>query len=138
MKSDFKILGGDNLEKALASLAPAMEKRVAKGAIRAGAVVIRKEARDNAPVRGGTLRRAIQVVARKGPGALVSVVVRRGRKFRSRRQDAWYAGFVEFGTRYQPARPFMRRALDTKSNEAVKKTGEYIRTRFSKIVAELR
>ena len=136
MKLNFKIEGGKALDNALKQLGYDMEKKVAKSAVRAGANVIAKQARINAPLGDtGTLKRSIKVVTRsKRTGdAVASVVTRSGKKYTARGMNAWYAGKVEFGTLNKPAHPFLRPALDSKGDEAIKAMSEKIQQRIRKI-----
>jgi HK97 gp10 family phage protein len=133
VKLNFKIEGGKALDNALKQLGYDMEKKVAKSAVRAGANVIAKQARINAPLgETGTLKRSIKVVTRsKRTGdAVASVVTRSGKKYTARGMNAWYAGRVEFGP---PAHPFLRPALDSKGDEAIKAMSEKIQQRIRKI-----
>ena len=75
-------------------------------ALRGAAAPVRKEARALAPKETGTLRRAIKSkarVSRDGYG-MADVGVEKG--------PAFYGHFIELGTSQQPARPFLRPALD--------------------------
>lgn len=136
--SDFKIIGGKALDKALKQLGPKFEKRIAKGAIRAGARVIAKQAKANAPKESGALKRSIQVVTRKTKGADVAVVTRHKKKDIKQGKGTAYAHIIEFGSKYIPARPFLRPALDSKAKEAVKAVGKYVQERIAKLAAEVR
>lgn len=133
----FKIEGAKELDRALKQMGPKFEKRIAKGAVRAGATVIAKQAKLNAPVESGTLRKSIKVVSRsrRVGDAVASVATRSGKKWASRGMNAWYAGKVEFGA---PgigidAKPFLRPALDAKAPEAIKAMSEYIQKRIAKM-----
>lgn len=136
---EYKILGARELNGALTLLGPKIEKKLAKGAIRAGASIIAKEAKQLAPVRTGTLKKSIQVVARsrRVGDAVVSVAVRKGKRYRSRGMDAWYAHLVEFGAKARGlrAQPFLRPALDAKKTEAFKAVGAYIARRISELAS---
>jgi len=134
--SNFKIEGAKELNKALGSFTKDIEQKIAKQAVRAGANVIAKEARLLAPMGvTGTLKRSIKVVARsKRTGdAVASVVTRSGKKYTFRNMNAWYAGMVEFGTSKNPARPFLRPALDSKGPEAIKAISNKIVARIKKM-----
>lgn len=66
------------------------------------AIRVQNEARSRAPVDTGRLRSSIQAgqIQRDDLGAFIEVGT-----------NVEYAGFVEFGTRYMSARPYMRPAL---------------------------
>lgn len=130
----YSVEGGAELNAALSRFGKDVERKIAKTAVRAGASVIAKEAKLNAPVgRTGTLKRSIKVVARsKRTGdAVASVVTRSGRKWTARNMNAWYAGKVEFGSKGIPARPFLRPALDTKGPEAIQAMSEKVQQRIA-------
>src|SRR5215831_3193287 len=68
-------------------------------AFTAAAVELQLSARALAPIRTGALRESIQ----PGPASAHGVEVEAG---------VDYAGYVEFGTRYMPARPYMRPSIN--------------------------
>ncbi len=115
MPMTVRILGAREMDSLLAELGPRVAKRVAGNAMRAGARVIRREARRRVRVRTGALKRSIVVRAGREPGTAVVGFLRPT----SRR-----AHLVEFGTRHSPARPFMRPAIDETANEVIEKIGE--------------
>ena len=133
MTFNFEIKGGKELDRALKQIGPKFEKRIAKGAVRAGANVIAKEARLNVPKDSGTLKKSIKVVARsKRVGdAVASVVTRSGKKFKG--MNAWYAPMIEFGTKFRAATPFLRPAMDTKGSEVIRAMSDYIQKRIRKL-----
>jgi len=90
MTATFKLDGLKDLNKKLKKLAPKVAKKVSRDALRAGAVVVRKEMRSNAPRDSGKLRKNIRFRIR-------------GRKGRFRAKvgvtsDAFYAWYIEYGT----------------------------------------
>jgi HK97 gp10 family phage protein len=116
--------GLSELKKALQQLPKNIAKNVLRGAVNAGAVVIRDEAKLRAPVMPeaapdhqppGTLRRAIivkQIPEKSGATQQTYyVTVRQGKRYRgqgakgNKSQDAFYAKWVEFGHYYVPPKP---------------------------------
>jgi len=116
------------------------------GPVRAGlmaaGVVLRDQARDNAPVGTGTpnpgnLKEQIFLYRDRNPGAIGAtehyiLSVRTGRRGLMRLKvpgstraltggDAYYWFWVEFGTSKQPGQFFMTRAFETKKIEAVRR-----------------
>lgn len=114
---EIKIEGMEGLQKAFAVLPKELHAKALKPAVSAAAAVVRKQAKANAPVDEGTLRKAIyQTRSRSESGTFQEtaiVGVRFGRKYRRRGQDAWYWRFLEFGTVKMPARPFLRPAFES-------------------------
>jgi len=138
-----QITGLADLEKKLESFTDRIAKNILAGAIRAGAAVIQKEAREKAPVSGdfhflgkgnkrvliapGHLRKSVRIrlAPRKQRDVPITYWV-----YVSRR--AWYWKFVEFGTSKMSARSFMRTAFDLKKTEALEKVREYLAARIQK------
>jgi HK97 gp10 family phage protein len=100
-KTEIKMTGGPELERALRELGGNIAGRLGGNAVRAGARVIANEAKQRVPVRtGGTVRQA-WVGTR-----------------------LFYSWFVEFGTSKQPPQPFLRPARDEGAQKAVDKIVE--------------
>lgn len=119
----MQILGAREVSKILKQLPEKTAQRVVENALRAGARIIRDEAKARVPVKTGRLQESIVVRTSKGRG-------------RSKRRDVGviFVGFekphsqrahlTEYGTRHSRAFPFMRPALDSKGPEAVKRIGK--------------
>jgi HK97 gp10 family phage protein len=82
--------------------------RVARNMAMAGARVVARHARALAPVgETGNLRKSIK--ARRG-----RVRLEKGQAIAFVNASVFYSRFVEYGTAHQPARSFLRAALDAK------------------------
>lgn len=115
MSADLKIDGLNELERALKQLPGAVSKRLMSNATRSGAAVIAREARKLVPKKTGVLRKNIKVKRhRKRTKTSVAYSIGWGK-------DGYYGRFLELGTRYQPARPHLRPALDNNKREAIEK-----------------
>jgi len=88
----------------LATVDDGLQREVLETAVRVGSQIVEGDARRRAPRDTGRLQRAIKSeTVEVSPGrALARVYVGR---------EAFYARFVEFGTRNMPAKPFLRPAL---------------------------
>jgi HK97 gp10 family phage protein len=88
-------------------------KAIRKGS-RAGSKVIQAQARENAPVKSGALKKEVKVRAlkrsRKWTGTQVTTKVEGG--------PTYYGGFVEFGTKKMKGRFFIRRAVEQVQQQA--------------------
>lgn len=115
------------LLKTLNTLPQNIQKNVMVGAIRAGANVVRDEARRLAPIDTGNLRKSIASIKRKGDKNTIqfSVTPSRGGK-----NNGWYAHFLEFGTSKMTAKPFLRPAFESQQDEVLQVTKEYIANRL--------
>lgn len=94
--TDHGIEGGRELDDLLRTLPEKMQKNVNRAGLRAGAVVLLDQVKQNIPVKSGNLRKTARISSRAKNGA-VSVSVKAGGKVKG--IDAWYARLVEFGTR---------------------------------------
>ena len=149
------VSGLKELQAAMKALPTNISRNVLRGAVNAGATVIREEAKARAPVYAGppikgqappgTLKRSLyQKQIREKSNALLQtffVGVRRGRSAKKTKKgtlDAWYAHFVEFGTSKMAARPFMRPAFEAKKSAAVQAIERYLQKRIPEEVDKLR
>lgn len=151
--TDIAIEGGKELAKLLKELPSRIEKKIMRAAMRQGANVIMKQARQNAPVDSGDLRKSIRTSTRARKGN-VEASVKAGNK------KAYYSHMVEFGTAVHGisgrngkmlkftlptgqtiftkrvlhlgarARPFMRPAFDARNKDAISKVVQEIRSRL--------
>ena len=119
----FASSGFDDLDRQLARLAQGLPEATVRQALHEGAALIVDEARRLVPYATGNLHDSIAVTddrdARlygKVNGSGFSVYV--GPVGSNEDGDAFYAQFIEFGTRYMGAQPFMRPALASKRPDA--------------------
>ncbi len=153
-----QLQGFQQFREALLALPQRLRRRALRNALAAGARVFRNEARRLAPVlqapvqrRGvlgggkvvrkpGTLRRAISVrtskAARRGGDVGVFVNVRPLKPASARSatnpDDPFYWRFVEFGTRFQQGKAFLRGAVK-KSAEALARVQATLRPAAEKL-----
>lgn len=107
----FTIDGVCQLEQALARVGVGVRTRVLRSGMRSGMDVITALARAAAPVRTGKLRLSLETVnGRTNSKWKVRVETRAGLGFY--KGEAYYAAFLEFGTKKMPPRPFMAPARD--------------------------
>lgn len=143
-----QIKGLDALAKALKELPDRVAKNGLRAAVYAGAKVIRDEAKLQALVATGTLKRAVILkqipeLSNKNKQTFF-VTVRQGKKYRKQgkkgnlSQDAWYWRFVEFGTVKMSARPFLRPAFDVKKNDALTAIKTRLAERIEQAARELK
>ncbi|ATQ75087.1 hypothetical protein CR152_11555 [Massilia violaceinigra] len=147
--ADSNIRGGRELSALLSTLPAKLEKNVMRSALRAGAVVIREEAKANVPVDQGLLKKSIRVSTGAKRGVLTATVKAGGRM-------APHAHLVEYGTRphkIEPTnaealsisgtpfrsvehpgarpQPFMRPALDATAPQAIEAVAAQVRKRLT-------
>jgi len=121
------------LLKTLNTLPQNIQKNVMTGAIRAGANVVRDEARRRVPKKTGTLAKSIISMQRKAKQGEIkfSVTPSKGGK-----NSGWYAQFIEFGTSKMSAKPFLRPAFEQSNNESLEASKKYIAERIPKELAK--
>jgi HK97 gp10 family phage protein len=135
-----KVEGLSQLGERMRTLSEDVNKRIGRAAVAAGSNVIAKAAKAKVPADTGNLRRNI-ITKRLPPGEarLTSefiVTVRKGRVTKKQKErglkDAFYGGFLEFGTVKMPPRPFLRPAFDENKAQAVQAIKERIEARLKK------
>ena len=135
-----RVEGLRELGERMKGLSEDVNKRIARAATAAGAVVIRNAAQKNAPVDTGNLQKNI-IVKRlpKGESTLTSehiVTIRKGRLTKKQKEkglgDAWYGVLVEYGTAKMAAQPFMRPAFDQNKEAAVNAIKDRIKSRIDR------
>jgi len=104
------------LNKKLKQLESKLEKKIIRQALRAGAKVVAKEAKQLAPVDTGELKSKIKVWALKRSRKKIGVLV--GTSAKEYTGDQFYAAFIEYGTKDMPAKPFLGPAAEAKGPEA--------------------
>jgi len=116
----FYVVGMDAIFKSMDQLVPAVQKKVFRKVLRAGAKIVAKEAKAQAP-RGktGVLVKSIKVLARKrNRKGIIGANVTCGDEH-PYKGKAYYGAFIEFGTKKLEPRPFMKEAFDAKKEEAI-------------------
>ena len=125
MMAKPNIHGFKELDRLLQQLPHKVENRVLQAATQAGARVIGKEVRANAPVGSGKRSPASSEYGRLSKNikvqALKSVRAKGRRGSRIFTGKAFWGMFLEFGTRHIAARPWFRPAIDRAVPSAIKK-----------------
>lgn len=123
-----QVHGLEELERALMQLPEEVSGKALQTAVNAAGRLIKQETQDRAPV--GTVSHWIGRKSknkRAEPGNLrkyIRMQRLRNSKFSAAVAITWsgnafYGKFLEFGTRYMKAQPFIRPAFDARSNDAV-------------------
>ena len=144
--------GFAELAKRMRELPDLLARKSLRGAVNAGASVIKKEAQLRAPKLTGALAKNFYQKQIKEASTVLSqtfyVGVRSGlaryAKTKANKKAGragkvykdsgatFYWFFLEFGTSKMPARPFLRPAFESRKNDAVTAIGEKIRTELEK------
>jgi len=160
MKTTIQMTGLRELGLAMKELDARLQKKVGRNAVAAGARIIQKQAKQNAPVlkepapnrKPGTIKKQIRTKAeRRKDGTFEARVwvkgigkkkvnefkAATGRKSSENPDDPWYWWLVEFGTARTPAQPFMRPAFEAKKVEAARKIQSNLSDRLEKEAAQI-
>lgn len=118
--SHLDFSGLASLEEDLKQLTRAENDRVRRQGARAGAGVVRDEARRRAPKRSGKLaKNIVAVTAKVSENSRAAAGVRvRERGKASDPSNAFYWKFIELGTSQLPPAPFIRPAFDAVEQQA--------------------
>ena len=94
----IELIGLEQVKREMRKLEPRLQKNILRGAVRKIAADVRNDARANAPVNSGNLKRNIISKSRRGARHTMraSVMVRDDGK-RGDSKNAFYWRFVEFG-----------------------------------------
>ncbi len=109
--------GQEDLIKKLNKINKGVNRILVRAMKKAAAPIIRA-AKAKAPFDTGELRDHIGVSVNAKPGNVALIV--------GPTRGTFYGGFNEFGTKNQPARPFMRPAFDEKKKVAAKIFGDQV------------
>ena len=157
------VQGLAQLSALLKTLPAHLAKKHLRAAVAEGAKLVRNDARTRAPVSSGakakgapssgTLKKSIVMKSIPEKSHLERqtfyVTVRRGKKFQrvTRRKkgqsttvnlDAFYWRFVEFGTKFITAQPFMRPAFEMQKKAAVDAIAARLKSGIAQSVSELK
>lgn len=122
--AEFK--GGKMIADQFRLLEKKVQKKELGKSLRAGVNVIVKDAKARVPVREGRTKRAIRgrVLKEKIKGFRMAVIGVLVGKSRDDTKGSFYAYWIEKGTRFMAAQPFLRPAMDAKHPEALNKVAD--------------
>ena len=145
MARQMKVEGLDEMLATLKRLPEEFKGRPVQRSLRAGLSIIQKEAQRLAPVDEGRIQANIMLrqIPAKDLGAGVSegvyITVRRDRKMdRHDPKNAWYWHIQEFGSVFQPGRPFLRPAFEANKRQAVDEYAAQFRSLIDAAVKKAR
>lgn len=146
--SDVRVKGLSDLNKFLQQLPAKVEANILRGALRAGAVVVREEMRATVPVDTGTLKAGLKISTNRRRGQVSAKVKATGKhayiapwleygtgahRIVSRGKGLLFGGMFAKSVEHQGIEPrrFMRTALDSRSGEALLAVGNAIKKRLA-------
>lgn len=129
---DLSVIGEKRLQRKLASMEKRVAHKVVKDSLREAMEPVKDLAKRRAPADRGLMRRSIRTAARankRGATALVRTGTRKQLKIPADSRY-YYPAAIEYGTRTQPARSFLRAALGRLKNAVLRSVGDKIRRRL--------
>jgi HK97 gp10 family phage protein len=113
MANLVNISGGKQLAEFLNQLPLKIERNIMRSALRAGASVIAKEAKVNAPIKSGNLKKSIRTGSNSKKGYVEAYVAAGGKKSKDGKlkKGAFYAQFIEYGTAAHLIKPKNKKKL---------------------------
>jgi HK97 gp10 family phage protein len=118
-----RIDGLNETRKLLKDLPRKLQTGALRSGLRAGAKIVRDEARTLVAVKTGGLKRSIRIIARRMKKGTITVSVGSSLK---------YAHLLEYGTVRTRANPYLRPALDGKASAAVNAVSTQVREYLTK------
>lgn len=119
------------LMKALGKLPKNIQNNVMVGATRAGAILVRDDARERVHKKSHNLEKSIAVIKMKSHGTITEFSVS---PTRGGAHDGWYGRFVELGTSHSQPFPFLRPAIEANVGNVLGAVKEYMRSRLDQEV----
>lgn len=113
MSNLINISGGKQLAEFLNQLPLKIERNIMRSALRAGASVIAKEAKINAPIKSGNLKKSIRTGSNTRRGYVEAYIAAGGRRSKDGKlkKGAFYAQFIEYGTATHFIKPKNKKKL---------------------------
>ena len=133
MAASVKIEGMKELREKFAELSDKGQRQVLRGAIAEGAKAVVKEAKRLVPVERGDLQKGIKQTTRTSQGRTSAQRTEATIGFE---QDEYYGQFVELGTSDMPAEPFLRPALEGKSQEVINVIGAGFKKHIDRVASK--
>lgn len=146
---DIKIKGAKQLAKDLGTFSKNVATKITRKALRAGAKIIQKAAKANAPKLTGLTKKSIKVRAAKKKRGRVAILVQIGAG--DYQGQTFYASFLEYGVKRKTENPdseseggnyriqpmgFIRRAYDEKADAAAQAIEQAFREEIKKARAK--
>lgn len=133
----LELSGFEEVTKLFETLDTKIKKKALRPALRAGAKVIQKDAKARAHKRSGKNAKNIKVKSMKRSRKEFGVMVQTGTREElgiPADEKGYYPFSEEFGTRKNPAHPYMRPALSSKRQEATAAVGIHLQKNIKTII----
>ena len=134
---ELQLEGFDDVIKTFEKLDDKLQAKVMRPALRAGAKVIAKAAKNKSPTLTGKNKRFIKVKALKRSRKTIGVAIQTGTREElgiPRDEFGYYPMALEYGTQHIKKRPFMRPALEQNRGKAILAIGKKMKGGIEKIL----
>ncbi len=118
---DISVLGDKKLQKKLDKMDKKLRSKTMKASMKTAMEPVKELAKQRAPRDRGLLQRSIRIgtkMNRKGVSAMVRTGTRRQLKI-DPSDKFYYPAAIEYGSRFMPARSFLRSALSTRREKVL-------------------
>lgn len=126
----LSLVGDKKLQKLLDTLPAKFSKKAIRKGTREGTKIVTKAAKSNAPKgETGALRKGIKTKAMKAKRGYIGTTTQLSDKnFRT-----FYGPMTEYGTQFQKAQGFLKKASEDKGEQATQKAAEIMKAELIKI-----
>jgi len=140
MATEIMVEGADELARALKRLPDEMRATVLGGALARGGATVLRAAQDYAP-KGptGELAQSLEIRFEKPKPDHADIKIGsfsgggKGAGSEPRGEESYQHGFVELGTAHNPARPYLRPALDSTKERVVAEVTRWLRILIARV-----
>ncbi len=114
------LTGDKALDRKLAQMPTKVRNKMLRTGLKAGLTPILDDARNNAPTKSGLLHRSIKIrAAKRSRGTVGQAIITKEGFFKG---EAFYAGFLEFGTKFISPLGFIKQAFERRKQQALDTT----------------
>ena len=133
---DISMVGDKDLQRKLSKLEFNVQKKIVRNAISRAILPVRNKAKSLVPVDSGRLKQSIKRKTSSRRGMATARIVTGDRAELGIPVDAtgYYPAAIEYGTKNQPAKSFMRAAITILRDHVLKKTGVHIDENIKKLL----
>jgi len=129
---DISMLGDKELESKLKNIDFKLQKKIVRSSLVKSMLPVRNKAIALAPVKTGKMKSSIKRKTRTKRGITrVSIVTGTAEEL-GIEGKYYYPAAIEYGTRHQPAKSFMRKALSDLKDSVLKNIAAHIRAGIKK------
>ena len=125
---DISFTGDKKLQRKLARVVVQTQRKIVRASMRKAMKVVKDRAQALVPVDTGKLRNSIRQMSRTKRGISRAYVATGTREELGIPPDAkgFYPAVIEYGTRERPAHSYLRRAMEEKRTEVIRKAADEI------------